>query len=179
MNPSVFVRQAVEPVALEARAAEVPWEGHELGDRRLAAMKARVEAGDLRHAGQPLGHRVDGREVVGLMQRRKRDERPEVLQHFGSNDRRTGVIGAAVHNAVTDADHVRAGVTGSHPCRHEHEGRACVVHVGVHAMLTDRVAGRVLHGESRGRADRVHLAADLEPPQLLPRAPVDAELQAR
>ena len=47
-------------------------------------MKARVEAGDLRHAGQPLGHRVDGREIVGLMQRRERDERPEVLQDLAA-----------------------------------------------------------------------------------------------
>ena len=54
----------MEPVALDARTAQVPGQRHELGDCRLAAVEARVEARDLRHPRQPLRHRLDGRQVV-------------------------------------------------------------------------------------------------------------------
>ena len=80
----VLVRQAVEAVALHAGLADLARQRHQLGDRRLAAMEARVEAGDLRHAGQPLGDRLDGREVVRLVERRERDEPPQFLEDLAA-----------------------------------------------------------------------------------------------
>ena len=41
-------------------------------------MKAGVETGDLRHAGKTLGHGVNRREIVRLMERRQRDEIAQV-----------------------------------------------------------------------------------------------------
>ena len=75
----VLVRQAVKAVSLHARLADFARQRNELGDCRLPAMEARVEAGDLRHAGQALEHRFDRRQVVRLMERSQRDELLEAL----------------------------------------------------------------------------------------------------
>ena len=86
----VLVRQAVKAVALHAGVADLARQRHELGDRRLAAMKAGVEAGDLRHVAAGVRHdRLDRREVVRLMQRRERHQRAQVLEHLRRDDRRT------------------------------------------------------------------------------------------
>ena len=47
-------RRAAEPVSATSR---------------LAAVKARIETGDLRHVRQALGDRLDRRQIMGLMQR--------------------------------------------------------------------------------------------------------------
>ena len=46
-------------------------------------MKARVEAGDLRHAGQPLGDRVDRREIVRLVERSERYQLAQFVETCG------------------------------------------------------------------------------------------------
>ena len=68
------VRQTVKAVALHAGAANLPRQRNQFRDSRLTAMEARVEAGDLRHAGKPLGHRFNRRQVVRLMERGERDQ---------------------------------------------------------------------------------------------------------
>ena len=84
----VLVRQAVEAVALHTGRADLARQRHELGDGRLAAMEARVEAGDLRHAGQPLRDRVNRREIVRLVERRERYQRAQLVEHLRRDDRR-------------------------------------------------------------------------------------------
>ena len=86
------VREPVESVALHAAATEIARQRHDLGDRRLAAMKARVETGDLRHARQSLGHGIDCGEVVRLMERRERHQGAEVRQDLRRDDRRPRVL---------------------------------------------------------------------------------------
>ena len=71
-----------KPYRCTPRVADLARQRHQLGDRRLAAMKAGVEAGDLRHVGQPLGDRFDRREVVRLMQRRQRNQRSQLVEHL-------------------------------------------------------------------------------------------------
>ena len=44
----------MEAVALHAAAADLLGQGNQLGDGRLPAVEAGVEAGDLRHTGQPF-----------------------------------------------------------------------------------------------------------------------------
>src|SRR5262245_11512365 len=50
----IFVREAVEAIALHTCLANLAWQCDELGYRWLSAMKARVEAGHLRHVRQSL-----------------------------------------------------------------------------------------------------------------------------
>ena len=64
----------MKAVSLHAVLAKIARQRHQFGDCRLAAMKAGVEAGNLRHAGQALGDGFDGRQIVRLMQRRQRDQ---------------------------------------------------------------------------------------------------------
>ncbi len=47
----VLVRKAVEAITLYAPGADVARQGNDFGDGRLSAVKARVEAGDLRDTG--------------------------------------------------------------------------------------------------------------------------------
>ena len=72
----------MEAVALHSGVANRFRERHQLRHRRLAAVEAGVEARHLRHVGQPLAHRFDGGEVVGLMERRQRDQGTKVFQHL-------------------------------------------------------------------------------------------------
>ena len=51
----VLVREAVETVSLNPRRADVGRQRHEIDDRPVAAMKAGIEARDLRHVRQALG----------------------------------------------------------------------------------------------------------------------------
>ena len=55
----VLVGDAVEAVPLDAALAEFAGQRHQRGDRRVAAVKAGVEAGHLRHVGHAVEDRLD------------------------------------------------------------------------------------------------------------------------
>ena len=59
----------MKTVALHPGAADLHGQRNQLGNGRLPAMKARVEAGNLRHIGEQRGYRVDRGEVVRLVER--------------------------------------------------------------------------------------------------------------
>ena len=111
----VLVRQAVEAVALHAGAADLAGQRHHFGDRRLTAMKARVEAGDLRHTGEPLGDRFDRREIVRLVERSERHQLAQFFQNLRRDDRGTGEVRPAVDDAMADTEHARAAVGRAKP----------------------------------------------------------------
>jgi hypothetical protein len=121
----VLVRQAVETVPAHAGLGEFPRDGEHLGERRLAAMKGRVEAGHLRQLGRDLGDGGYGREVVRLVQRRQRLQLCERSQHFGVHEDRSSVAGSAVDDTVSDGGRARAEQFDD--CLHEHLGRRPVV----------------------------------------------------
>ena len=131
-------------------------------------MKAGVEAGHLRHARQPRRDGLDRREVVGLVQRRQRNQLAQLLDHLRRHDRRAGESPAAVHDAVTDADDPRAGVSRRQPGREHVEGRVAVAHVVAERLGRRATAFRVRHGETRAGADAVDLAADFDAPAPIP-----------
>ena len=75
-----------------------------LGDGRLAAVKRRVEAGDLRQRWRTLHQRPDRREIVRLVQRRKRNELLERADHGRVDADRLAVFEPAMNHAVADGD---------------------------------------------------------------------------
>ena len=83
----------MKPVTLHAAATDVARQRNHFRNRRLAAVEARVEARDLRHAREPLRRCLDRSEIVGLVQRGQRDERSEFGKYFRRDDRRTDVRG--------------------------------------------------------------------------------------
>ena len=64
----------MKSISLQTVFAEITWKRHQLRNRRLTAMKARIKAGDLRHVWQSLEYRFNCRTVVGLMQWSQRNQ---------------------------------------------------------------------------------------------------------
>ncbi len=160
----VLVREPVEAIALHAAAAEIARQRNDFGDHRLAAMEAGIETGDLGHAWQSLGHRIDRVEVVGLMERRERHQRAEIRHDLRRDDGRLRVIRAAVHDAMADAEH--AGVTAVARAKPGSEGieRPTTVDAVFQSQVGQASAGLILGGESRRRSDAVDLTAHLHVP---------------
>ncbi len=90
-----------------------------LSQRRRGAMKCGVEGGDLRQPGPPRGDGADRHQVVRLMQRRQRDERSQLLDDGCVHPHRRSVIGAAVHDAVSNRGEPRAARRGLQPVEQE------------------------------------------------------------
>ena len=57
----------MKTVALHSFAANFARQRNQFGDGRLAAMKTRIEAGNLRHMRQTFKNRFDGCQVIRLM----------------------------------------------------------------------------------------------------------------
>ena len=173
----VLVGEAVEAVPLHAGIADLAGERDQLGDGRLSAVEARVEAGDLRHAGEPLRDRVDRSQVVRLVKRRQREEPAELLHDPRRDEDGSVEPGPAVHHAVSDPEDARAAVPGAQPLGEGVEGRSSVTH-RIAERLFHRSARAVLRGEAGRRADALDLAARVQAPSSARRPSVDAELQA-
>src|SRR5690242_16624509 len=120
----VLVRQTVKSVALNARVADVLGQRNELRNRWLTAMKAGVEARDLRDVGKVLGDGVDGGKVMRLVQRREGNQSAQVLQYFRRDERRSRIARATVDDPMADAQHLRAAVTRAQPRGEDVERRA-------------------------------------------------------
>ena len=175
----VFVRQTVKAVALHAGAADLPGQRNHLRDGRLTAMEARVEAGDLRHAGKPIAHRVNRRQVVGLMKRSERDQLPQILQNLWRDNGWTGIPRTSMHDAVTDTKHARAAVLGAEPLGESTERGAPILDGAVQRIVGEDAVPSVLRRESRRGPDALDLPPRLQAPAFDLRPPIDAELEAR
>ena len=69
-------------------------------------MKGRVETDDLRHAREGRVGGLDAREIMRLVERGQRRQRPQIRENRWVHDRRRGMVQPAVHDAVADgADH--------------------------------------------------------------------------
>ena len=175
----VFVRQPMEAVALDAGVADLGRQRHELGDRWPATMKAGVEAGDLRYAGNPFPHRLHCREVIGLMQRCERDERAKVLEDLRRDDGRAGVTRTAVNDTMTHTTDGGAAEVLSQPVGDEADRCPAIPDGAVQRSIGQRLPGPVLRRESRARADARYLAACFELPRCGVGPSEHGELQAR
>src|ERR1051325_1158877 len=78
-------------------------------------MKARVEARDLRHFGQSLEDCFDGRQIVWLMQRSKRDQLIKLCENLPVNERRACEQRPSMNDTVAYAPHTRPSVAGTQP----------------------------------------------------------------
>ena len=152
----------MEAVALHAAAADLARQRDHLGHRGLAAMEARVEAGHLGHAGKPLGDRLDGGQVVGLVQRRQGDELAQLLEDLRRDHGRPAEPRPAVDDAVAHAEHARSAVSGAEPPREAVQRGAAVAHRGIQRLVGQDAARASLRGEARRGADAFDLSARLQ-----------------
>ena len=98
----------MEAVASDACFGEMPRQRKGLRDVCLAAMKRRVEAGDLWDMRRHVQDGADRRQVVRLMQRRQRYQLRQRRQHVAIQADWRGVMHPAMHDAMSDADHRRS-----------------------------------------------------------------------
>ena len=77
----VFIGKTVKSVTPDALLVQPAGYGVVVRDLVVVAVKGRVEAGDLRQRGKIGEQRADRRQIVGLMQRRKRREPLQTRDH--------------------------------------------------------------------------------------------------
>jgi hypothetical protein len=148
----------VEAVPLQAGAAELPRQGNELRDRRLAAVEARVEAGHLRYAGQPVEDRLDGRHVVRLVERRQGDEGAQLFEDLSRDDCRTGELRSAMDDAVADAEDTGPAEPRAQPGGQSVERAPPVAYRPAQRVVGELLARAVLGGEPWRRPDALDLS---------------------
>ncbi len=156
----VLVREPVKAVPAHAAIGDRPGQRERLRDGRRAVVKRRVEAGDLRQFRRAREQRPDRRQVVRLVQRRKRD----VLFERGQ-DRRIDadglrVLDSAVHHAVADAGQAVLGERRAHS-RDQMVERAVVTELDSFApgLLREDLSRAVLGDEARRRVQPLGLPA--------------------
>src|SRR5690242_5058748 len=137
----------METVSLQPRLANLPGKRNELCNLRLAQVKACVEAGDLRHAGQPLRDCLNGCEVVRLVQWGKRYKFVELFQDLARHHYRPPKARAAMNNAVAHTEYSRSAPFGLEQVDQRANGglsipdRVLQIAVGQHFAVT------ILRGE--------------------------------
>ena len=70
--------------------------------KRMAAVEGSVETGDLRRCREGLHRRFDAGNVVGLMERRKRDQGAQPREDRVVDQRRVDQVRPSVHDPMTD-----------------------------------------------------------------------------
>src|SRR5207253_2818893 len=78
----IFIGQPVKAVALDALLGEPARQRERRRDVRLGRVERGVEAGDLRDLRVQPRERADRLEIVGLMQRRERNQLLEIAQYL-------------------------------------------------------------------------------------------------
>ncbi|AIO71098.1 hypothetical protein DM80_6203 [Burkholderia multivorans] len=123
-------------------------------------MKRGVEARDLRHIGVTRPYGADRRQVVRLMQRRKRDERLELREHAIVHAHRGRITVAAMHDAMPDRDQRRIARVAAQPVEQERD-RGIVPEglAGRPDPVLDHVAIPAFDGEARTLVNLFELAA--------------------
>ena len=108
----------------------------------VVAVKGRVEAGDLRQSGKIGEQRADRRQIVGLMQRRKRREPLQTRDHAMVDQHGPIIIGTAMHDPMADGERAQLKFIPQ-PGAREHQGGRDI------RNALDRI-GPVRHGIAGG-----------------------------
>src|SRR5262245_533577 len=98
----ILVREAMESVAAHAGLVQVGGYREALREVGVGRVKRRVETGDLRQTRPPFEQKRDWRQVVGLVQRRQRNESLQRLEDIAVDENRPRESGSAVHHPVSD-----------------------------------------------------------------------------
>jgi hypothetical protein len=108
----------VEAVPLNAAATDTARQRYEVCNGRPAAMKACIETGNLRNVGQTLCDSLYRGKVVRLVEWSERYELAKLSEQLRSDDRRTGMTRATMHNSMTYADDMRSSERRTQPLVH-------------------------------------------------------------
>ena len=98
----IFVGESMKPVASDTLGVKALRNREMVGDFAMAAVKRRVEARDLDQFRPTREQCLNGREVIRLMQRRKRNVALKISQHRMIDDDRSIILRATVSHAMAD-----------------------------------------------------------------------------
>ena len=131
-----------------------------IGLRAMAPVERGVEARHLRQVGKAFADRADRRQIVGLVQRRKRHIARKISEHLVIDQDRAIVGRAAMDDAMADRDGLELAGVPQPDSRGPDRGRN-VRHVARGVLLVDqRRAVRAPRAQPWPHADTVHLAPD-------------------
>src|SRR5438034_533436 len=122
-------------------------------------MEGGVEAYDLRQLRPEFRERLDGCQVVGLVEWRERNERLELLQDVGRHADGSGVLDAPVNHAVPRSDHGRLRCALLDPGEDRAE-RVVVAGCRPHRLVRELGTGRIMRDEVGTRAETIDLTAE-------------------
>ena len=137
---------------------DLAWQRQRLLHFRPRPVECRVEARHLGRRVRLLGDAPDWREIVRLVQRRKRDQSRQVIGDVGVDALRHLEARTAVHDPMSDADQSAVGNLGAQPV-HEKLGCQFVIRLdAVHPrLLAERVAIGIARRKMSGDADAFDL----------------------
>ena len=92
----------MKPIASDTLGVKAFRNREMVGDLAVAAVKRRVEARDLDQFRPTREQCLNGREVIRLMQRRKRDVALETGQHCMIDDHRSIILRATMNHTMAD-----------------------------------------------------------------------------
>ena len=99
-----FIGKTVKTVAANSFVVIAAWQREGVGDKGVAAMKRRIETGDLNGARKCALSCFYSGNIVRLMQGSEWDENLELGENVLLDDRRLHEIDAAMHDAMADGD---------------------------------------------------------------------------
>ncbi len=163
MEAMYSVRQPVKPVSPHAGLVQLVGKREALRNRRLALVKRRVEAGDLRQLRPALKEQPDRLQVIGLMERREWVVFLERSHNACIDPDRLRVFDPAVHHAVP---HAEQPVLGKLAAKKAGKMVDCTLMAELRAriplFLAHGCARRALRDEMRAGVEPLDLAAQRE-----------------
>ena len=94
----------METIAAHALVGEAAWKRVDRSDLRLRLVERSIEAGDLRQRRMELRECGNGGEVMGLVQRRERNEASEFGNDLGVDQHRALIEQPAMDDAMARRD---------------------------------------------------------------------------
>ena len=101
-----LIAEPVEAVTAQPLFIIAARQGESVGHERMPMMERGVEARDVRHPREGIDGGAHTGEVVRLVQGRESRKPSEVLHDFFGQAHRRAVALAAMHDPVTDGDHL-------------------------------------------------------------------------
>ena len=100
----IFIGKTVKSVTPDSLVVQLAGYGVVVRDLVVVAVKRRVEAGDLRQSRKIGKQRPDRRQIVGLMQRRKRREPLQTRDHAMVDQHGAIIVGTAMDDPMADGE---------------------------------------------------------------------------
>src|SRR5947209_864161 len=107
-------------------------------------METRIEAGNLRHIGQPFSHCFNSCQIIGLMQRSERYQTAKFSQDLGRYYCRPGEPRSAMHDTMSNTHDLRTTIARLEPRSQSIDCSLTVVHLGSKLPINEVSAASIL-----------------------------------